>query len=129
MSWCKRKTQVLYFSKWRRICHTNHFRNGWNFLNQGLQQLWLVRRGHKINHKFWQTSLHIPRTQIINKYNYQIQSENTVYNDILKIMNIPRTDMLQDFYGWKITQSIVVKSWTVLRVFVLVSWIVSYYVL
>jgi len=31
---------------------TNHLRNWWNPINQGFQQLWLIRRCHKIDHKF-----------------------------------------------------------------------------
>jgi len=27
---------------------TNHLRNWWNPINQGFQQLWLIRRCHKI---------------------------------------------------------------------------------
>lgn len=86
------------------ICHTNHFRNGWNLLNQGLQQFWLVRRGHKIDHKFWQTSFHIPRTKTIYRYNYLIQIENKVYNDNLKKWTYQEQDLQQALYDWKTTQ-------------------------
>lgn len=100
------------------ICHTNHFRNGWNLLNQGLQQFWLVRRGHKIDHKFWQTSLHIPRTKAIYRYNYLIQIENKVYNDNLKKNERTKNKICSKHCMIeKLLKSIVVKSWIISRIF------------
>lgn len=45
-------------------CHaTDHFRKKRDLFNKQRQQLWFVRRSHKVNHHFNRTSCNIPETE------------------------------------------------------------------